>query len=301
MMRSSSTAPEVSARPPLSRRALRRARSLGPDRAKRSAKLAISAVVYGVDAAIAAVRPAHRRGTRSCGVVLMYHDVAAEHAARFAAQCDDIVRFARPSRLGDMHDLDGTWKVAVTFDDGFRSFADVALPELEARAIPSTMFVATEWAERSAREPHRDDGWPVPMTPDELAALPASVELASHSRTHAHLPQLDDDALADELVGSRQELKRMTGRAVRYHAFPYGEHDERVDREAQRAGYERCYGIVPTETRPSDGFIVGRVQVDPTDWRVEFRLKVLGAYRWMGWWMLAKDRMRSRPSNGAIA
>lgn len=263
-------------------------------------KLAVSTALYGVDAAIAAVRPAHRRGARACGVVLMYHDIPARCATRFAGQCDDIVRFARPARLGDMHELDGTWKVAVTFDDGFRSFADVALPELDARSIPSTMFVPTEWAERSAREPS-DDGSPVPMTPDELAALPASVELASHSCTHAHLPQLDDDSLADELVRSRHDLEHMTGRPVRYHAFPYGEHDTRVDRAAQRAGYERCYGIVPTETRPSDGFVVGRVQVDPTDWRVEFRLKLLGAYRWMGWWMRAKDRMRSRPSNGAIA
>ena len=38
----------------------------------------------------------------------------------------------------------------------------------------------------------------------------------------------------------------------------------------------------------SDDFVVGRVQVDPWDWPIEVRLKALGAYRWMAWWMHAR-------------
>jgi peptidoglycan/xylan/chitin deacetylase (PgdA/CDA1 family) len=279
------------------------------DRAKRAVKLSVSAVLFSADTAVAAVLPSRRRGRRSAGVVLMYHDVAARHRARFARQCDEIARLGRPTSLEDIATVrDADWRVAVTFDDGFRSFAHVALPELDRCEIPSTLFVPTEWSRRSA-ERHAEgksllalvepDGSPVAMTPDELAALPSTVELGSHSRSHAHLPSLDDAALRDELIGSRDELCRIGGDAVRYHAFPYGEHDARVLQVAREAGYERCYGVAPAEVRSEDGYVVGRVQVEPTDWPIEFRLKLLGAYRWMSWFMSVKDRLRSGASTGA--
>jgi peptidoglycan/xylan/chitin deacetylase (PgdA/CDA1 family) len=209
-----------------------------------------------------------------------------------------MVALARPTAIDRMHEAGHDWRVAVTFDDGFRSFSDVALPEMRQRGIPSTLFVPTEWSRRSAlqREP---DGWPVPLTPDEVAQLPAGVEVGSHSRNHAHLPSLDDEQLHDELSGSRTDLAGFSGRDVRYHAFPFGEHDERVELAARAAGYERCYGIVPSEAKVDDGYVVGRVQVDPTDWPIEFRLKVLGAYRWMSWWITARDAARARATTGA--
>jgi peptidoglycan/xylan/chitin deacetylase (PgdA/CDA1 family) len=265
----------------------------------RAFKLGVSGVVFGVDTAAGVVAPSRRRGHRSNGVVLMYHDIPDAQRRAFAAQCDLMLRLGRPSRLDEMHaPTDGSWRVAVTFDDGFRSFADTALSELDARGIPAALFVPTEWSRR-AQHRTEPDGWPVPLTPSQVAALPPTVEIGSHSRTHAHLPTLDDTDLEDELVGSRRELDDVTGRSVRYHAFPFGEHDARVDDAARAAGYERCYGIVPTEARPHEGYVVGRVQVEPTDWDVEFRLKVLGGYRWMAWWMNARDRYRHRATTGA--
>ncbi|HEX7096131.1 MAG TPA: polysaccharide deacetylase family protein [Acidimicrobiales bacterium] len=300
MMRSSPAAPDGAPLVSVGRRAARRMQRVASDRLKRAVKLLISAMLYGIDSIVAVAVPSRQRGRRSRGVVLMYHDVLERDRARFAAQCDELVRLARPSRLDAMHDAaDTTWRAAVTFDDGFRSFARVALPELELRAIPSTLFVATEWARRASGE--QSTGEPPTLSPAELAQLPPSVEIGSHSRTHAHLPQLDDASLLDELEGSRRELEEMIGRQVRVHAFPYGEHDRRVVEAARRAGYERVYGIVPTETSPSDGYVVGRVQVDPSDWRIEFKLKVLGAYRWMAWWMLAKHRVRSLTRDNANA
>jgi peptidoglycan/xylan/chitin deacetylase (PgdA/CDA1 family) len=298
MMRTPPTAPADAARPPLPARVVRRVASTASDRARRLLKLGVSIAVFGADSVAGAVVPARRRDQRSAGVVLMYHDVPERFRERFARQCDAMVALASPTDLAALHQSGDGRRVAVTFDDGFRSFAEVALPELDARRIPSTLFVATGWARRSAR---REDfgGWPVPLDPDELAALPATVEIGSHSRNHVRLPELPDDELHDELAGSRTELAELAGREIRYHAFPFGEHDQRVDLAARAAGYERCYGIVPTEVKGDDGYVVGRVQVEPTDWPLEFRLKVLGAYRWMSWWINARHAARSRSSTGA--
>ena len=43
---------------------------------------------------------------------------------------------------------------------------------------------------------------------------------------------------------------------------------------ARQVGYTRVFTIEPTMARPAmDQFAVGRVQVDPDDWPMEFRLK----------------------------
>jgi len=38
-------------------------------------------------------------------------------------------------------------------------------------------------------------------------------------------------------------------------------------------------------------FLIGRVRVDPTDWMVEFHLKLVGAYDWVPWAAEIKRRM----------
>lgn len=252
-------------------------------------KVAISGVLLVCDSAVGAVVRSRRRGWRSTGVVLMYHDVPASERDAFAAQCDAITRLGVPTELADMHrPTDGRWRVAWTFDDGFRSFAHEAVPEMEARGIPSTVFLPTRWV---CNTDESDTTWPG-ITHEEVAALPPSVHVASHSRSHPRLPALDDAGLADELVGSRTDLEGLLGRPVTLLAFPFGDHDDRVDAAALDAGYDRCYGIVPTEVSAGDGFIVGRVQIDPSDWPIEVRLKALGAYRWMAWWMRSREAAR---------
>ena len=53
----------------------------------------------------------------------------------------------------------------------------------------------------------------------------------SHTRTHASLPTLDDQQLADQLSGSREALASLLGHDVPYIAYPFGHSDERVEVE----------------------------------------------------------------------
>ena len=49
----------------------------------------------------------------------------------------------------------------------------------------------------------------------------------------------------------------------------------RLVRECREAGYERVFTIAPSlGLREPDEFETGRVAVDPTDWPIEFRLKL---------------------------
>ena len=265
-----------------------------PTRAKRLIKVGVSLAVHGYDRAAGLVgRPL---ASRSRGVIVLYHDIAPSRLRSFHRQLDRLQHFARPSTLAELRgEPDGTWRVAVTFDDAWRSFGDHAVGELQRRGIPVALFVPSALLVESDHDQSREL-----MTVAELRALPAAVEIGSHGRTHVRLTRLDDPALTNELSGSRDELERVIGRAVTAHAFPYGEWSPRVAGAARDAGFTHLYGIEPDIARAEEKPVIPRVVVDPVDWPIESYLKLRGAYRWMAPVIEARNRRRpSAPSHGA--
>jgi peptidoglycan/xylan/chitin deacetylase (PgdA/CDA1 family) len=65
-----------------------------------------------------------------------------------------------------------------------------------------------------------------PNSPSEIRALAdAGIDIGAHTRTHADLGLLcDPKQLRDELLVPQHELEQITGKPVRYFAFPYGQH-----------------------------------------------------------------------------
>ena len=46
------------------------------------------------------------------------------------------------------------------------------------------------------------------------------------------------------------------------------------------AGYRKVFTMDPDTVRPDDPrILVGRIRVDPYDWKIEFWLKIRGAYK----------------------
>jgi hypothetical protein len=64
-------------------------------------------------------------------------------------------------------------------------------------------------------------------------------------------------------------------------AFPYGHFGQRELKLAREVGYKFIFSVRPdlVVSAFKDG-LIGRVSVQPTDWPIEFRFKILGAYRW---------------------
>jgi peptidoglycan/xylan/chitin deacetylase (PgdA/CDA1 family) len=145
-------------------------------------------------------------------------------------------------------------RVAITFDDAFRSVGTLAKPILDRLGAVASVFVPTAFpgtgrplawqgTEGWLGSPHEEEleslSW------EELAALPeAGWEVGSHSRSHPRLSLLEDEALRDELAGSRRDCEERLGRACVSLAYPYGDHDARVVGAAAQAGY-RYAGTLP--------------------------------------------------------
>jgi peptidoglycan/xylan/chitin deacetylase (PgdA/CDA1 family) len=166
--------------------------------------------------------------------------------------------------------------VAVTFDDGYADFYDVALPILQEQRIPATLFaVAGKLGGWNDWMPEGADRRPL-MTGDQLQQLPEwGITVGSHSLTHARLPELDDEALARELQDSRARLADVLGQDVDLLAYPHGLYDERVMAFAHKAGYR---GACSTRSGfNADGvepLALRRIDVYGTDVLGDFRRKL---------------------------
>jgi peptidoglycan/xylan/chitin deacetylase (PgdA/CDA1 family) len=128
---------------------------------------------------------------------------------------EDLVRLPTP-----------TDAVAITFDDGFVNFRDVAAPRLLASGLPVTLFVVGDrvgttnaWDGRPAQGiPHLPLlDWPALARLHEMG-----VALGAHSRSHADLTRLDPTAVEDEVRGSRDVVEQETGARPTVFAYPYG-------------------------------------------------------------------------------
>lgn len=243
-----------------------------------------------------AVERVRRRGATA--VVLYYHDLPAARRAAFGRQLDLL---QRRMRIVDPLELSSTtWgaHVAITFDDGLVSFADNAVPELSARGIPSAVFVPSAFLSRPpswVTDGRFDLETERVMDVDRLRALPADlVRVGSHTASHPDLTRLTSDELTRELRESRETLEAIRGQPVTALSFPFGSYSDAVVEACRQAGYERVY---TTEPRPvplgSQCFVVDRVAADPSDWRLELRVKALGGYAWLPRYRHLRHRLRA--------
>ena len=174
--------------------------------------------------------------------------------------------------------------VAITFDDAYRSVIDVAFPILQRVGFPATVFVPTNYCDRSGDAmswpgisqwvggPHEHELQP--LTWSQLRTLgDAGWEIGAHSLSHPDLTQLSDARLDEELRGPRARCEHELGCACTSLAYPFGAHDERVVEAARRAGY-RTACTVPDRLTAVDYLTWPRIGVWRHDGSFAFRLKI---------------------------
>ena len=153
----------------------------------------------------------------------------------------------------------------ITFDDGYRSVLDIALPLLERFGFPGVLFVPTDFvgrtnvfdAESEPEEPLCD--WA------ELRELERrGVTVASHAASHRTFSELTPSERALELERSKAVLEAELGQTVELFAYPYGD-DGGAAAQVREAGYRAAfgYGGGPISMPPEDPYSVERLAIGP--------------------------------------
>lgn len=219
-------------------------------------------------------------------VILYYHSIAAECRQAFARQMDVVARLTTPIELDAVPTLlPGKYYSAITFDDGFQDAIENAVPELASRGIHATFFVtAGPLGKPAAWWPAADPERTRPLaTEEQLRSLPERwIRVGAHTMTHPRLSSLLEAEARYEIGEPRHRLQSLMGYEIKTLSFPYGDFNENVARWSREAGYERAFTTQHLNAAEmSKSFLVGRVKAEPTDWSLEFRLKLLGAYLWL--------------------
>lgn len=185
-------------------------------------------------------------------------------AAAFMAGIGD------PERLPDRTAL-------ITFDDGYRSVREVALPWLARFGWPAVLFMPSDFVGRGNDWDHGSE----PREPlcdwDDLRELGRSgVSIQSHGASHRPFSELSPADRRDELERSKAALEGGLGEAVELFAYPYGDDgDGAVDvpEGLERAGYRAAcgYGGDPFALPAPDPYRLARLALGPdTDLRAAF-------------------------------
>ncbi|GEL25459.1 hypothetical protein PSU4_44130 [Pseudonocardia sulfidoxydans NBRC 16205] len=173
----------------------------------------------------------------------------------------------------------GDRRIALTFDDGFRSILTTVEPLLRSLDIPWTAFIVSGFAD--GKKGHEDFlNW------DEVEGLhDRGVTIASHSVTHPNFATLSHGQVVDELETSRAALRAKLGIETTEFAIPFGQSKdwpETARRAAADAGYTTVYAQ-SMDRRPTG--TVPRTFVTRFDDDRIFRAALGGAYdRWEEWY-----------------
>lgn len=240
-----------------------------------------------------------RQSAGTC-VVINYHAISNDSKSRFGKQLDLLLRLAKPIPAGkELHLEKDRRHVAITVDDVFQSFVANGLPELCQRNIPVTLFPPTGYLGRNSAWNDYGGENKVGETvasADDLKAIAklGNVDFGSHGVTHADLALLPEAGARQELQNSKKTLEGIVGREITAFSFPYGSCGARELRLASESGYKYFFDSTPQQMVSTLGEgLIGRVDVQPTDWNIEFRLKICGAYRWVRWASAWKKNFRA--------
>lgn len=266
----------------------------------RALKVAISLIYYTLTASFAILYRAITKKSIRTITVLNYHEIKGNEKACFKRQLEIIKRNAViiKADMSNLPDEKGNF-IAVTFDDGYQSVLENGIPTLLKDKVPFSIFVPTAYLGRYPK-------WDMPtdcshrservITPKQIKSLGGDlVSIGSHSHTHPRLANLTRTDVYSELEKSKQILDKICDRPVKLLSFPYGSYNQAVLSIAKSVGYEKVFSILPLTSRfKRDDFIIGRISVSPTDWVLEFQLKIIGGYRWLIFAVILKSWVKNK-------
>lgn len=218
--------------------------------------------------------------SRTLVPILLYHTVATETTPLMRPFATDPETFNRHLDLlleqgrtsltvsGFLDAVAGTRPlperpVVITFDDGFRDFADVALPALAGRGHVATLYVVTSLLRGrpgSRVAPGFGDRILDWSSLRELAAQ--GVEIGAHSHTHPQLDTLPRQLAREEIRLPKALLEEELQQEISSFAYPHGLFSPWIREETRRAGYASACAVKnASSSLDDDRFALSRFMV----------------------------------------
>jgi peptidoglycan/xylan/chitin deacetylase (PgdA/CDA1 family) len=175
-------------------------------------------------------------------------------------------------------------RVALTFDDGYRTLADTVQPIVAEHGFPVTAFLNTGMIGNGKRLPSRPEFGHYPdeefLNWEDVAKLNRQGwTIGGHGIDHVDLTRVSRKEVDRQLMGCKQEITARLGRPCVHYAYTWGHNNAAVRRAVVRAGYFCAVGVIHGPvTSVSPWFTLPRLDIR-TEYELEDFVAVMSG-RW---------------------
>jgi peptidoglycan/xylan/chitin deacetylase (PgdA/CDA1 family) len=154
--------------------------------------------------------------------------------------------------------------VMITFDDTREEHLTIGAAEMNKHDFKGVFFIMTI----SINRPHYMKAEQLKQLADEGHAV------ESHTWDHHAVPKYVGEDWDKQLLTSKEKIERITGRQVKYFAYPFGLWSKEGIAEIQKRDYQMAF-ILSTKRDSTQPLYTVRRMIVPGDWTTEGMLKAM--------------------------
>lgn len=164
----------------------------------------------------------------------------------------------------------------LTFDDGFEDNFTHAFPILRRFGFKATIYLTTartmnDWENFSA------GNFDLLLNNKQIQIMLESgaIEFGSHTQNHINLLRCNESESVREIMDSKEDIERITGKKCEAFAYPYGKYDDKLEAIVKKSGYTSAV-IVKRGVYQSDDnrFQIQRIGILGTESFFDFYLRI---------------------------
>ena len=173
-------------------------------------------------------------------------------------------------------------KFIITFDDGYENLITNAFPILNKLGFSATCFIVTNMLnDYNMWDVNRDDYKKMKlMNRNQIYQWVSNgFEIGSHTKDHLDLTSLNINKKKEQIIDSKNFIKRDLGIKLDSFAYPFGSYDDETIKIVEQ-NYEYAVTTKPSKYNPNkfDNMKLPRISINNKTSIFKFLLKILTNY-----------------------
>lgn len=224
--------------------------------------------------------------------VLCFHDVAdPKWFSGVIGLLNDRYHVVTPGQFYSHEFVDDKINILLTFDDGYKTWIDNCLPELEKFAFKGLFFVNSGLLDCAEDKTLRDEFYrskllispKEPLTWEGVRRLKAAGhQIGGHTINHVRMSQVSAEEVTREVVTDKHRHEEMLNKTLVAFAYPFGtkkDYTKETMKQVGEAGYQYQFSAVSGFTQISDiSVLIPRTLIENNQSLLSIKSWIEGGY-----------------------